>query len=576
MTSAAIAYKARVQSGMGIYVKHVLSHSSGRLSFRRAFPASLRPHIPGEPSELKVSLGLTGAVGFHGRYEAALERYSDTVALARRRMLGAFDQLDSPTIAYLAEAFRVQLLQADEDARWDTEELALYRSVAASLEAAGVSAVASWKGREAQRFAIKARARLDDDLPLYRGLRANGDLDGIVMVWMDSALDLLEGHGLVVAPDALEPFRHLCRALNGAAISASEAMLQRLEGLDVPTPPAPSPLAERVAMPAADDAPARVPLVATFDGYAKAQGLSPGVRDEWRRYVRHLITFLGHDDAAKVTADDLTAWRDRLLIEPSRNGRVRKPITVRDKYIVSVKAMLAWAVEERRIPANVALGIAVRVPRAAKLRESAFTPEEARTILAATLVPPSGRMASGHVLARRWIPWLCAYSGARVNEISQLRKEDVRKIDGIWAVRITPEAGTVKNHTARVVPLHPHIIEQGFLGVVAAQAEGPLFYDAKRTRVRGDSNRHFKKVGERLAVWVRADVGITDPSLKPNHAWRHLFKAMSYEAGIEERMADALQGHAPTTTGRAYGSPSMIAKAEAIAKLPRFEVAERK
>ena len=124
---------------MGILLKHVLTHSSGRISFRRAYPVNLRAHIPGEPVELKVSLGLTGAVGFHGRYEAALGRYRDTVALARRRMLGAFDPLDSPTIAYLAEAFRVQVLQADEDARWDTEELALYRSVAANLEAAGVS-----------------------------------------------------------------------------------------------------------------------------------------------------------------------------------------------------------------------------------------------------------------------------------------------------------------------------------------------------------------------------------------------------------------------------------------------------
>jgi integrase len=390
---------------------------------------------------------------------------------------------------------------------------------------------------------------------------------------MEAALDLLENLGLVVAPDALSPFKQLCRSLNDAAISAGEAMLQRLDGIDVPTPETPSPITEPPApAPTLVQNASSVPLLATFDSYAKAQGLTPGVRDEWRNYVRALITFLGHDDAAKLTAADLMAWRDKLLIEPSRNGGSRKPITVRDKYIVSVKAMLAWAVEERRLAENVAVGVVVRVPREAKLRDKAFTSEEARSILAATLLPPPHRLGVEQVLARRWIPWLCAYSGARVNEISQLRKEDVQSIEGVWCLRITPEAGTVKGKAVRIVPLHSHIIEQGFLAVVDARDPGPLFYDPAQTRVQADSNRHFKKVGERLALWVRRDVGITDKSIKPNHAWRHLFKALSYGADIEERMADAIQGHAATSTGRTYGSPSISAKSSAIEKIPRFSV----
>jgi integrase len=47
--------------------------------------------------------------------------------------------------------------------------------------------------------------------------------------------------------------------------------------------------------------------------------------------------------------------------------------------------------------------------------------------------------------ARRWVPWLCAYTGARPGEMTQLRGKDVTKQGSIWAVHITPEAGTVKN-----------------------------------------------------------------------------------------------------------------------------------
>jgi integrase len=164
---------------------------------------------------------------------------------------------------------------------------------------------------------------------------------------------------------------------------------------------------------------------------------------------------------------------------------------------------------------NVARDIVVHVPRKAKLRDRDFTVAEAEAILTASLVPPPARMATGNKRARRWIPWLSAYTGARVNELSQLRGQDVRQIEGIWAIRITPEAGTQKVQEARIVPLHRHIIEQSFLAAIAPSGDGPIFYDPVRQRVQSDDNRHVKKVGEKLATWARSEVGITDTNVKP-------------------------------------------------------------
>ena len=59
-----------------------------------------------------------------------------------------------------------------------------------------------------------------------------------------------------------------------------------------------------------------------------------------------------------------------------------------------------------------------------------------------------------------------AYTGARVGEITQLRKEDVIDRDGAHAIRMTPEAGTIKTAETRVVPFHEHLIAQGFLKFV--------------------------------------------------------------------------------------------------------------
>jgi len=316
---------------------------------------------------------------------------------------------------------------------------------------------------------------------------------------------------------------------------------------------------------------AHVPLLQVFDAYAAAQGLKAGTATEWRARMQDLIAFLGHDDAARISEDDVQRWRDHLLSQIVRGGSKRDPRTVRSTYITALRTALQWAVEERKLPTNVAASIVVRVPKKAKLRERDFTIEETTGILRAALQPSPARSVH-RAFARRWIPWLCAYTGARVNEFSQLRKEDVYEQDGAWVVNITPEAGTVKSNVARTVPLHPHLIEQGFPAAISGKADGPLFYNPSSQRVPGDGSRHYKKVGERLAEWVRKDVGITDPNVQPNHGWRHTFKSMALSAGMEERVADYIQGHAPKTVGRTYGSIQMSVLVAAIGSLPRFNV----
>lgn len=158
-----------------------------------------------------------------------------------------------------------------------------------------------------------------------------------------------------------------------------------------------------------------------------------------------------------------------------------------------------------------------------------------------------------------------------MNEFSQLRGTDVALVDGIWTVNITPEAGTVKSQEARRVPLHPHLVEQGFPAVAQEAGDAPLFYDPAATRKPGAANRHVKKVGERLAAWVRDEAGVSDPNVQPNHGWRHMFKTRAEDAGIPEKVADAIQGHAPASVGRKYGQVSLTSMNAAVNKLPRFK-----
>ena len=101
-------------------------------------------------------------------------------------------------------------------------------------------------------------------------------------------------------------------------------------------------------------------------------------------------------------------------------------------------------------------------------------PDEWRTILRASLA--INDLDNPDNAARRWVPWLCAYTGARPGEMTQLRGADVIEREGIHGLRITSEAGTVKNNRSRVVPIHEHLIEQGFLEFVRKHGAGAIFY----------------------------------------------------------------------------------------------------
>jgi integrase len=315
-----------------------------------------------------------------------------------------------------------------------------------------------------------------------------------------------------------------------------------------------------------------VTVTGMFEGYASQEGSKATTVKQFRSIINHLVAFLGQDDANAVTLPDLVRWREHLRTEPIKGDKPRSAKTINDSYLAVANAVFCYGVNQLLIPANPATGLAkVRAPKAAKLRDKDFTNAERKKILSAALREATGNLSAERAFARRWVPWLCAYTGARVNEITQLRKEDVRELEGVWTIRITPEAGGVKTNEARTVPIHEHLIEQGFLTAISDKADGPLFYNPAQQRSGSERGQH-KKVGMFLAGWVRNDLKIADPAIQPNHAWRHTFKGVCLEAEIEERAADYMQGHAPKGQGRRYGANTIAALASQLTKFPRFDL----
>jgi hypothetical protein len=122
------------------------------------------------------------------------------------------------------------------------------------------------------------------------------------------------------------------------------------------------------------------------------------------------------------------------------------------------------------------------------------------------------------------------------------------------------------------VPIHPHLIGQGFLDFVNRRGRGPLFYDPKKARGGKRENPQYVKVGNKLAEWVR-DYAIGDAGVAPNHGWRHKFNVDARDVRMDPEVRDSIKGHAPRTEGERYGgNVPLSAKWVEINRLKRYEV----
>jgi integrase len=307
-------------------------------------------------------------------------------------------------------------------------------------------------------------------------------------------------------------------------------------------------------------------LVESWWEEAEAAHRSVSTYESYKNTMNAFVAFLKHDDAARVTKEDVVNFKDYRL--RSTNPRTKKPIspkTVKDSDLSGLKTIFGWAVANGKLKTNPAEGVTIKLGKQPKLRGKGFTDEEAKAILKEATNRERGQENTKTFAAKRWVPWLMAYSGARVGELAQLRKQDISKIGNYWVAKITPEAGTVKNKEARDIVLHPHLIELGFIKFVDSSEEGHLFLTpSEKAGIMGP----LKALTNRLAQFVRQIV--KDEKVAPNHGWRHRFKTVGIEVGIEHRILDAIQGQQPRSVSETYGEVSLKAQLSAISKFPYY------
>ncbi len=253
---------------------------------------------------------------------------------------------------------------------------------------------------------------------------------------------------------------------------------------------------------------------------------------KFRAAVSDFVAFRGSDDATTVTAREADTWKMAMLEKAVLSNNSIK------QRLQNVRTVLEWARLHSLgdLYPNGNPFTFVKAPAYQPVASDArtFTMEEAATTLLAARNEKAPEL--------RWLPWLCAYSGARINEVAQLTKSDFFQVGEDWFYRLTTAGGkTLKNrYSIRNVPVHPVLVEEGLLRFLETVEDADRRLFPKRSQPN-------------ISEWLRNKVGISRKELAPNHGWRHLFEDQCINGGVIDAARNYITGRSTGKSSEGYG-----------------------
>lgn len=294
---------------------------------------------------------------------------------------------------------------------------------------------------------------------------------------------------------------------------------------------------------------------------------SPSTYKEVTAVVKHAKSTL-RKRPSELRRTDIAAYRDRLIASRLARATVAKKISF-------ISALLQTAYDAGALSQNVARGLRIPKSKVALCNRRAFVAAELAWIFSSPVYRVRKRYRAGGGEAAAWLPLIALATGARLEEISQLRAVDLF-IDDTHGplIRISDEGVGQRVKTSssrRIIPVHPELVEAGLLEYWESVMENGhewLFPDLEPDH----DGRRGGTWGQWFSRYLRSrnGCGINDRRLV-FHSFRHSFKTLCREAGLSEEIHDALTGHASSSVGRSYGHVPTSSLVTAINQL-RFPV----
>ncbi|HBO3276609.1 TPA: site-specific integrase [Pseudomonas aeruginosa] len=269
--------------------------------------------------------------------------------------------------------------------------------------------------------------------------------------------------------------------------------------------------------------------------------LKPASLRDMRSACKTITAALTNEDGVELnlrehTREDMTNLKATLM--PGR-----KPLTV-NKLLTRLSTIFTWAVNSGYLEKTYNKGL--KISKGAESGRKAFTTEQIQKVMDAMSAMPVNSW-------KRWAMSLGAITGARIGEVFQLTKADVRKVGDVTVIDINENNGkTLKNkHSVRLVPLVDGAYGfdlKAFLEFVDGCESDKLFDRVAHnfTRVLNETLRDI--------LDLESGEGLTF------HSLRHSLASLMKHQGIQVSIVQDILGHSSQTiTFDLYGGDMRLA-----------------
>lgn len=184
------------------------------------------------------------------------------------------------------------------------------------------------------------------------------------------------------------------------------------------------------------------------------------------------------------------------------------------KYVALFKALLAFGIKRYDVDKKSELGLEFfdLIDHDPILKDGNYTSEELKTIFYHPDLNSEKQMYQ--YPERFWVTLLALYTGARVNEIAQTKMKEVLESDqSFWYIDMLDEERTkrLKNkQSRRLIPLHPHLIELGFLEYLIYQKSINSEFLFSRLSKPDSLDRYYRKFTN---WWYKFSKALQDENL---------------------------------------------------------------
>ncbi len=231
-----------------------------------------------------------------------------------------------------------------------------------------------------------------------------------------------------------------------------------------------------------------------------------------------------------------------IAMDPGETISVR---TINNNYIQRFSSLFSWAVRNGYCAVNPFAGLKMKIKSKASEDKDLFSEADLVKIFN---IECFNKDEFAKKPWKYWVPLIGLFTGARVQEIAQLRIGDVFEEEGVHAFHITKKAGSLKNMSSeRVVPVHPKLLELGFweylVGMKQAGRER-LFPELYTPALINSGGKVSRQVGRWFNEKHLKSCGLRPTTRKISfHSFRHTFIDFFKKHDVPEVKVKQLTGH---------------------------------